>query len=194
MSDVSLHERSYRLLVRFYPGRFRREFGDALVQFFRDDVRTRGATRAWRRALSDLVVSIPVQHVEVAVMHRSSRTLAMLGLPLIAAAAAMAFGRLVVLTVPLALAFAVGAYLSSRRAYNEKVSDVSARWWRVLGTGVLILAGVLAAGSYGPDFEWFPWFVVVFTWLVGWGFIIVGALLGIVRLGRSLRARPANAA
>jgi hypothetical protein len=97
-----------------------------------------------------------------------------------------------VLTVPLAVASAIGAYVSSRRAYNEAVSSASARWWRVLGAGVLLLAGIAAADGYGPDLEWFPWFAAVFVWLVAWGLVGTGTLLAVVHLFRSLRARPAS--
>ncbi len=186
------HERGYRALIGLYPREFRRSYGDALVQFFRDDVRERGAARGWGRALTDLLVSIPVQQVEVTLMQRSRlRTVAMLALPVLAAFAAIGFGRFVVLLVPLALAGAVAMYLSSRRAYNEAVVGVAGSWWRVMLAGALVLVGMGVAAEYGPDLDWFPWYLAVMTYLTGWGLIVAGAMLGLLRLWRTLRPRHA---
>ena len=193
MSETrTLDERVYRRLVRLFPRPFRHEYGDALAQFFRDDVRERGRARGWGRALSDLIVSVPVQHVEVTVRQRTPvRTLAMLAVPVLAGLAAVGLGRFVVLVVPIAFGVSVAMYLSSMRSYNEAVSGASAAWWRVLGAGVLLLAGMGARATYGPDMDWFPWPLAVLLYLVGWALIISGALLGLVHLYRSLRRRPA---
>lgn len=189
---LSRHERGYRALLVLYPTEFRREYGDALTQFFGDDVRERGAARGWGRALSDLVVSVPVQHVEVTLMRRTPmRTLGMLGLPVLAAFAAIGFGHFVVLLVPLALGASVVMYLSSRRAYNEAVVGAASAWWRVLLAGVLVQAGIGVADDYGPDLEWWPWYLTIFIWLVGWALLAVGTGLGLLRLWRTLRPRPA---
>ena len=45
-------ERAYRALTRVYPPRFRREYGEPMVQSFTDRVRRDGARRAWGRALT----------------------------------------------------------------------------------------------------------------------------------------------
>ena len=186
------HERAYRTLLMLYPRPFRQEYGDALVHFFRDDIRCRGAARGWRRALSDLLFSVPIQHVEVTLMQRSAlRTTSMLGLPVLAAFAAMAFGRLVILTVPLFLLVSVVMYLSSRRSYNEAVAGVSGGWWRVLAAGVVVLVGMGVVATYGPDMPWFPWYLAVLLYLIGWGLIATGVVLGLVRVWRTVRRRPA---
>jgi hypothetical protein len=60
MSDPS---RFYRLLLRFYPARFREEYAASLELQFRDDYLYIHGVRAhmffWMRALRDLVISIP---------------------------------------------------------------------------------------------------------------------------------------
>ncbi|MBC7895060.1 MAG: hypothetical protein H7066_06590, partial [Cytophagaceae bacterium] len=54
------HERAYRALLRTYPPRFRKAYGDAMVEFFRDrltDMRrthgVAGVLATWGNALSD---------------------------------------------------------------------------------------------------------------------------------------------
>jgi hypothetical protein len=56
--------RLYRGLVRLYPGEFRREYGDDLVQHFADLVTDRGARAAWARTSLDLTITIPRYHLE----------------------------------------------------------------------------------------------------------------------------------
>jgi len=64
--------RSYRVLLWLYPRWFRREYGEDLLQAFRDELRDRGPFRGWLRVIADLLVSIPTQHREAVMAHRSS--------------------------------------------------------------------------------------------------------------------------
>jgi|SRR6185437_14113065 len=59
----------YRLLLAAYPARFRNEYGQAMVQLFRDTVREeyrrrglRGLLVVWLRTLADFTVSVIRQH------------------------------------------------------------------------------------------------------------------------------------
>jgi hypothetical protein len=56
--------RLYRGFVRLYPGRFRRDYSDDLVQHFDDLVADRGARAAWARTSLDLTLTIPRYHLE----------------------------------------------------------------------------------------------------------------------------------
>jgi len=56
--------RLYRGLVRLYPGRFRHDYGDDLVQHFADLVTDRGARAAWARTSLDLTITVPRYHLE----------------------------------------------------------------------------------------------------------------------------------
>ncbi|HSA55038.1 MAG TPA: ABC transporter permease [Gemmatimonadaceae bacterium] len=65
------HERVYRLLLRLHARSFRDEFGDAMVEFFRDRLaaaRTTGGQRAllrlWGRSLGDLLRHAPASRLE----------------------------------------------------------------------------------------------------------------------------------
>ena len=193
--SLSLRDRSYRTLSFLYPPSFRREFGEAMVQMFRDDMHERGALRPWSRVLSDLVVSVPVQQVEVIVSKRSNDVhVAQAGLATAALAvlAVVASGRYVVVglcVVAVATATAL-LYSRSRLPYREAVTDAGARWWRLVLLGASILAGIAVTATYGPDVEWFPWHLAVFLYLGGWVLMIVGAVLGVLHLARRLRRHP----
>jgi len=49
--DRAPGERCYRLLLHLYPASFREQFGDEMVEFYRERWRAEG-TRRWRGALS----------------------------------------------------------------------------------------------------------------------------------------------
>lgn len=191
----SVHERSYRALTVLFPRAFRREYGDDLVQLFREDLSERGALRGWGRALSDLVLSVPVQHVEATVNQTSSRAAqAAIALSVLSVLAVVAVGRFVLVGVP-AMAVLVGAilvYWRSQLPYREAVSSAGEGWWKLVlaGAGVLVSIGV--AAELGPDMDWFPWHLAALLYLAGWALIVGGGVLGAVRLGRRLLGRPAG--
>lgn len=196
MSTSSVvHERCYRGLVLLFPRRFRRVYGSEMVQVFRDDLHERGPVRTWSRALSDLVFSVPVQHVEAAMSQRSTSRAAQAGLAAagLAVLAVLATGRYVVIAVPITAIIAVTSllYWRSRLPYREAVSDASASWWAVLCAGAALLAGIGLTAAFGPDMDWFPWTLAVFLYLSGWALIITGVVLGLLRLVRRFRHQPA---
>jgi hypothetical protein len=61
-------ENIYRILLRAYPSRYRREYAEAMVQCFRDQLReanTAGKLIAlWLRTIGDLALTVPVQYWE----------------------------------------------------------------------------------------------------------------------------------
>jgi hypothetical protein len=68
---VELSIRFYRLLLAAYPAAFRREYGDAMMQLFRDTALDgyrrrglRGLAVVWLRTLADFAVSVVRQHRE----------------------------------------------------------------------------------------------------------------------------------
>lgn len=190
-----LHERSYRALGLLYPRSFRRDFGTDMVRLFSDDVHERGALRAWVRVLSDLVVSVPVQHVEVSMANRSGARMAQAAFAAacIVVLAAFALGRYVVLIVPLFAVAAASALFSwrSRLPYREAAADASGWWWQLIALGAAVLGGGAVAATFGPDMDWFPWQLAVPLYLLGWASMIIGGLLGLVHLTHRFRRRPA---
>lgn len=163
-----------------------------MVQVFEDDLDERGTRRVWSRTLGDLLVSIPIQLVEATMSIPSKTRAAQIGLAasVLAVLAVVAAGRFVVILGPITLALAVAAllYLRSTLPYREAVADARASWWKVILAGALLLGGIGAAATYGPDMDWFPWHLAAFLYLTAWVAMIVGAGLGIFHLTRRLRS------
>jgi hypothetical protein len=71
---VALSVWFYRLLLAAYPPAFRKDYGEAMVQLYRDTALdgyrrrgTLGVLVLWPRTLVDIAVSVPRQHQEMAV-------------------------------------------------------------------------------------------------------------------------------
>jgi hypothetical protein len=67
--DISRSERFYERLLRFYPERFRVEFGQQMMQAFQDQWRQEADRAAlitkmsfWTQVLSDFVATVPLEH------------------------------------------------------------------------------------------------------------------------------------
>jgi hypothetical protein len=67
-----MSEKTYALLLRFYPARFRAKYADAAMELFRDRARDeRGLfrqLRLWLDLLKDLVISLPRTYSEARVL------------------------------------------------------------------------------------------------------------------------------
>lgn len=189
------HERSYRTLLLLYPRRFRREFGGDMVQLLRDDLDQRGALRGWARALLDLSVSVPVQHLEATMAQTSNSRSAQarLAIAVLAVLAVFSVGRYVILVVPITAVVAITAllYWRSQVPYREAVAEASSSWWRIVAAGAALLLGINLTANYGPTVDWFPWHLAALLFLMAWALMLAGTLLGLVHLARRLR-RPAG--
>ena len=65
-SEEHMSEKIFRWVLRFYPRRFRCEYGDAMWQLFHDRLRAEagipGRARLWLDLLLDTVVAVPREH------------------------------------------------------------------------------------------------------------------------------------
>jgi hypothetical protein len=61
-------EHLYRMLLKLYPARYRREYEDAMAQCFRDQLRTATTPgerlRLWSHTLADVMMTVPARHLE----------------------------------------------------------------------------------------------------------------------------------
>jgi hypothetical protein len=135
--------RVYRALLWFYPRRFRREYGAAMLQLYTDLERER-ATRRFRRAFAELALTVPYQYWE-ALMATTPLTRATITVVITAviAAASIALGAAVIgLLVLLLLAWELYAVLRMRRA-----TPGAHTWWHfvVAGIGMFALVFVIFA-------------------------------------------------
>src|SRR5687768_14789509 len=71
MSKPSLHDRVFRSLLRLFPSEFRGDFGEQMIQDFRDQrqeaarARPRSLRRLWTGTLVDLLHRAPREHLDV---------------------------------------------------------------------------------------------------------------------------------
>jgi hypothetical protein len=67
-ASASIGARIYALLLHLYPATFRREYGESMVQLFKDQCRVaRGAggyAMLWLKTLRDLARSVPATHLD----------------------------------------------------------------------------------------------------------------------------------
>jgi hypothetical protein len=193
MSAHSIALRVYRLLLWCYPRRFRREYRDDLEQAFRDELGERGLIRGGGRVLADLLVSVPRQNLEAAMVRRTS--FSALSRLVIAGGGALvmfAFGGVFALLALIVIAVATFAYWRGRIPWRDALGDASSSWWRYLLAGAFLLGSIAVATTYGPDFDWFPWGGLVALFLLAWGFVSLGALLAIVTMAKVIHRRSAR--
>ena len=61
-------ERLYRILLKAYPGGYRRKYEEAMAQCFRDQLRAANTigkwVRLWLRTMADFALSLPARHLE----------------------------------------------------------------------------------------------------------------------------------
>jgi hypothetical protein len=67
---LSVSERLYRILLRAYPAEHRREYGDSMLQLFRDlcrdaycQGRLPGLAQVWIRTLWDVAKTVVIEHL-----------------------------------------------------------------------------------------------------------------------------------
>lgn len=176
---------AYRRLTALYPRSFRDEFGADLVDLFTRQVHDEGAPRVWARAVRDLAVTVPAQHLE-AHMHRRSPHLvtAVSGI----AAAAAALLAVTTGTGPALPVFALAALAAGTTCYwswqaNRTVDAPARIWWKLLLAGP-VLAGLTVLGSLVPwpdavDLGDNAYWLVVVAFGTSIVLAVAGALLGI---------------
>jgi hypothetical protein len=159
--------RLYRALVRLYPRRFRRDYGEDLVLHFGDLVADRGTRAAWARTSLDLLITVPRYHLEQIMKEQHSNTALNVVIGLLAAAwigTVLVGSRL----GPLVLV-AAGVLAATQRSALAKALRVpdSGRRRRRLVTAALL--GATFAASY-----------VVFVLTVGDRWTITDTVLSII--------------
>jgi hypothetical protein len=143
---MGAEHRLYRALVHLYPGQFRRDYGEDLVQHFDDLVTDRGARAAWARTGLDLTITIPRYHLEQLMNdHRSSIALNLI-------IVALALGGVVTFLIGIGpsvvlLVAAGGLAITQRSALAQslRVPDGGVRRRRLMTAAVL---GAIFVVSY----------------------------------------------
>ena len=181
-----------RALLWLYPPRFRREYGPSMLQLYSDLERAH-SSHPFRRALSELAITVPYQHWE-AFMATAPVTRATITVAFTAAIAitsivigATVIGSLVLLL----LAWELYAVMRMR---GDGLGTGSRSWWHVLLAGVGVFAAIFVIFALPWPESWrsqVPGELAYFCVLGGIALSIVlvatGLLMGIGRL--ALRRR-----
>jgi hypothetical protein len=180
-------ERVYAALVRLYPRPFRENYGADLAQLLRDQCAEEPAWRVYGRALVDLAITVPSQHLEALVHNNSTRVVSLLYAAIATAGALLAIvggSNAVTLTVGLPIALAAGAMavIAYKRGGPRAAAPPSA-WWKFILAGLGLVAAVIIAAGAGVD----AWYVGMIAVLLAAVLAATGLVLGVAHL---FRRRP----
>ena len=177
----------YRHAVRFYPRRFREDYGSDLVLLVADQLRDEPTWRVLARSTVDLVLTLPTRHLEAHV-HRPPALL----IPTLFGAVALAavivgitVGHPFVLLACLAIGAAAGGLgmLAAHRARPlTQPRPTSAHWWKLLAGGAAVMAALIAITTATGELPDGGWLIAMITGLTALLLIGAGVVLGIAHL------------
>jgi hypothetical protein len=177
--------RVYRTLLGLDPREFRNEYGADMVRLLRDQALDEPAWKVYVRALIDLAITIPGQHLEAHMNKPSTHLVPLLYTALAAGGLLLAIlggSNATIVTVGVIVALVAGttAAIAWRRS-GPIGGRISTRgWWKLVAAGPCIIAAVIVAARLGVD----AWEVGMFAVLVGFVLILTGVLLGIAHLAK----------
>ncbi len=176
----------YSGLLRFYPRRFRDEYGLDMALLFAEQLRDEPTGRVWARGVVDLAITIPARHLEAHMDRPPNPTVAVVF-------AAISVSGLVLgivggsgpgmLGLGLAVAVVAGGLAVAAWRNTRTISaarPATEHWRQVLLVGVIVLATtIIAVNVVGelPDGTWLP---MVLTLLAGVITTAAGVIFGIV--------------
>jgi hypothetical protein len=176
--------RVYRQLLGLYPRAFRDEYGDDLVALFEEQCREERPARVYARTALDLVLTVPIRHLEVPMRHRAPATLVSIYLAIVLgglATAVLGGTSEVAVSIGLFVAIVAGALavVTARRTASAP-TDASSRWWKLMTTGAALVAAVVLGAALGIE-AWYLAWVAATSGLV---LVAAGVLLGAYQLVR----------
>ena len=201
MSARPSHVAVYTRLTALYPRSFCDDYRDDLVALFAEQLRDEPRGRVWFRAVRDLAVTVPIQHLE-AHMTRPSPRIVTLAFGVVAGN--MALLAVIAGTAPIVPIFVVLALVAGAIAYWSWQSS------RVLGpvNGGRVWSKLLMAGATLAALTFvamaIPWpdavdlgdnayWVVLFAFLASLTLAATGLLLGLGTWLQRRRTRHAGA-
>ena len=166
--------RLYRFLLWLYPRQFRREYADDMVAMLMEQVRAERTLRVVGRTALDLILTIPIRHMEV-LMPTSSATPLIITLVTVAAALVV-FGGAVGLTGALSLIAVAGLVWHRHRPV---VARSDTRWWKLLFGGLLLLGTWSVVTISTGELPNGGWYVAMATLFIALALIGAGVVLGV---------------
>lgn len=179
--------RVYKALIVMYPRRFRSEYGDDMVLVFSAQLRDENVWRVCARAVTDLVITVPTRHLEVAMKSSTSPFLTFLfgSIAVAGVVFAMVVGtNLALATVGVVASLIAGAVslVSYRRNRPIAPAGPALGWWKFVAGGAAILAALIVVTNVTgelPEGFWLPTMMAGLTALV---LMAIGTILGVSRL------------
>ncbi len=174
----------YSGLLRFYPRRFRDEYGLDMAQLFAEQLRDEPTGRVWARGVVDLAITIPARHLEAHMDRPPNPTVAVVFAAISVSGLVLGIvggsspGMLGLAVAVVAGGFAVAAWRNTRTISAAR--PATEHWRQVLLVGVIVLATtIIVINVLGelPDGTWMP---MVLTLLAGVVTTAAGLILGIV--------------
>ncbi len=201
MSARPSHVAAYGRLTALYPRSFRDDYRADLVALFSQQLRDERPGRVWLRAVRDLAVTVPVQHLE-AHMTRPSPHIVTLGFGVVAGN--MALLALIAGTAPvmpvfagLALVAGVVAYWSWQSSRTLDPVEGGRLWWKLVLAGATLAALTLVAMAIpwpeAVDLGDNAYWAVVFSFMASLTLAATGLLLGLGAWLQRRRTRHAGA-
>lgn len=154
-----------------------------MVSLLEDQLLHEPAWRVGARAVADVALTIPIQHLEAHMARVPNRTA-----PVIYTVTAVAGATLALVGGTNAAALAVGllvaistgslAVIGWRRVLPLRQRETTRHWWALALAGPVLVGAVIAGAGLGVN----AWFLGMLCVFCGLGFTVVGLGLGVVRL------------
>jgi len=171
----------YRVLPRLYPRAFREEYADDMVTLLGEQLRDDPSWRVCGRVLVDLAATVPTRHVEAHMSrNRTPALVILISLGLASAVFVLVEGLLGLTVAALGAALGMVIWRRERPAIAER--GAAARWWKLLVSGAVLLASVIAITTVTGELSEPAWVVAAGALLVSLILLGAGTVLGLVRL------------
>lgn len=175
--------RVYGAVTRLYPRRFRDDYGNDMVSLFRDQCRDEPTSRVLSRAVVDLAITIPTQHLEAKMRRTPSPLVPIIYLAIAVAGVLLAVvggSNVTIAIIGLAVAFGAGTVgiIAWRRATPVRESTLTGQWWKFVLAGPCLVGIVIIAAGQGLE----AWELGVATVLTGFVLTATGVVLGLSHL------------
>ena len=196
--NCHLHLALYRRLATCYPRTFRLEYGEDLTATFELQLREHGPSRCWLRTVQDLIITVPIQHLESRMKHPTSShitsshiTTTCLALAIAGTLAAIVTGTGLYAVILLLVAFlAVAIAAISRKATKPALAlDTSAKWKKFMAADIALLAIIIVLLNVPPnntqELSTWAWSLMMGSMLLSFTLIGAGVVLGVARLSNN---------
>lgn len=175
----------YAALLRLYPRDFREEYAEDMRLLLHRQLHDEPAARVWARALLDLALTVPPQHLE-ARMSRPVTAPVLYGTLGVVSAVLATVSLWTVGLAPLGalgvLVFGGLAVVAWRRAHAlEGTGHAAAHWWKYVLAGAAGLAAALGSVAGREELAAGPWAVFAGVLLASLVLLATGAVLFAMR-------------